>query len=316
MSHLLRLQTFAMGSDFEVFAFGEDRQLLRSAAEAAIEEIERTEALLSHYLPDSEVSFINAHAATEPVRVHPEVFDLIARAVQLARETQGAFDITVMPLVRCWGFYEGTGKIPSAEELAEAVERVGYAHLSLDAEELSVAFDTSGVEIHLGAIGKGYAVDRAIEVLREAGVPAGMVHGGHSSVRAYGSLPGGSGWQINLPHPLEPERSMARLLLQNHAISTSASTEQYFERHGRRYGHILDPRSGLPVQNDLLSVSVLAEETTVTDALSTAFLVLGEEGARQYVRQHPSVQVLFLRREAEHVEWITTAGNGLSSHEV
>lgn len=304
MSHLLHLRTYAMGCDFEVFAFGEDKGQMRSAAEAAIEEIERIEQLLSHYLPESEVSYLNAHAANEPVRVHPEVFELIARAVRLSEWTRGAFDITVMPLIRCWGFFTGVGQVPDSHTLAEAMERVGFSHLRLDHEELSVAFDRQGMEIHLGAIGKGYAVDRAIEVLREAGVQSGMVHGGHSSVRAFGALPGTGGWQVNLPHPLEPERSLARLLLRNRAISTSSSTEQYFERHGQRYGHILDPRSGLPVQNDLLSVSVLAEEATITDALSTAFFVLGEAGIREYVRHHPGVQVAVLREDEAHLEWI------------
>ncbi len=316
MSHLLRLQTFAMGSEFEVYAFGRDRALLRSAAEAAIEEIERTEQLLSHYLPDSEVCYINAHAGQEPVRVHPEVFDLMARAVRLAQATTGAFDPTVMPLVRCWGFFAGTGQVPSPQELAEALEHVGFEHLLLNAEDETIAFDTPGVEIHLGAIGKGYAVDRAVEVLREAGVEAGMVHGGHSSVRAYGSLPGSGGWQVNLPHPLYPERSIARMILRDQAISTSACTEQYFERHGRHYGHILDPRSGLPVQNDLLSVSVLARDATTTDALSTAFFVLGEQGIREVVRRHPDVQVLILRQDDDQPEWLSGRGNSLSSGEV
>lgn len=304
MSHLIHLHTFAMGCDFQVFAFGEDRALLRSAAEAALEEIERIEQLLSHYLPGSEISYINTHAASEPVRVHPEVFDLIERAIHLSEETRGAFDITVMPLIRCWGFYAGIGQIPDPQKLAEALERVGYSRLHLNTQDLTVAFEHEGIEVHLGAIGKGYAVDRAIEVLRAAGVEAAMVHGGHSSVRAYGFPSGAGGWQINLPHPLYPERSLAHLLLRNRAISTSSAAEQYFERGGRRYGHILDPRTGLPVESNLLCVSVLGEEAAVTDALSTAFFVLGERGAREYIAMHRGVQAAILRQEDEQLEWI------------
>jgi thiamine biosynthesis lipoprotein len=304
MSHLISLRTVAMGCDFEVFAFGEERGLLRSAAEAAIEEIERIEQLLSHYLPESEISYINAHAASEPVRVHPEVFDLIARAVRLSEETFGAFDITVMPLLRCWGFFAGIGQLPDFQMLEEAVERVGYSHLQLDERNSVIAFDREGVEVHLGAIGKGYAVDRAIGVLRDAGVEAAMVHGGHSSVRAYGAPPDTGGWQVRLPHPLYPERSLAHLLLRNQAISTSSATEQYFERGGRRYGHILDPRTGLPVESDLLCVSVLADEAAVTDALSTAFFVLGERGIREYVSTHSGVRAVILRQGEQQPEWI------------
>ncbi len=304
MSHLIHLRTVAMGCDFGVFAFGEDRGLLRSAAEVAVEEIERLEHLLSHYLPESEISYLNAHAAKEPVRIHPEVFELIERAVHLSEETDGAFDITVMPLVRCWGFFEGIGQIPDSRTLAETLERVGSSRLRLSAENLTIAFAREGVEVHLGAIGKGYAVDRAIEVLRDAGVEAAMVHGGYSSVRAYGAPPDTGGWQINLPHPLYPDRSLAHLLLRNRAISTSSAAEQYFERAGRRYGHILDPRTGMPVENELLCVSVLADEATVTDALSTAFFVLGEEATREYILTHPGVQVVLLRQGDEQTEWI------------
>jgi thiamine biosynthesis lipoprotein len=301
---LIRLSTYAMGCDFEVYAFGEDRLSLRVAAEAAIAEIERVEQLLSHYLPDSEVTYLNAHAAREAVRVHPEVFAVLERALRLSEETGGAFDITVMPLVRCWGFFTGIGQIPGKQTLAQAMQLVGRTQVRMDAEHLSVSFLQEGVTIHLGAIGKGYAVDRAIEVLKEAGVPAAMVHGGHSSVRAYGELPQSGGWQVNLPHPLYPERSLVRLLLRDRAISTSSISEQYFERDGRRYGHILDPRTGLPVENDLLMVSVLAAEATECDALSTAFLVMGEEGMRDYLRRRPGVQAVLLRRDEAHVQWM------------
>lgn len=304
MSHLVRVHTVIMGCDFEVFVFGEQRGILRSAAEAAIEEMERIEQLLSHYLSESEISYINAHAASEPVRVHPEVFELVQRAVRLSEETRGAFDITLMPLIRCWGFFQGVGQIPDVQTLAEAMECVGSLHLHMDAQNLTIAFAREGMGVHLGAIGKGYAVDRAIEVLRDAGVEAAMVHGGHSSARAFGTPPDAGGWRINLPHPLHPERSLAHLLLRNRAISTSSPTEQYFERGGRRYAHVLDPRTGLPVENNLLSVSVLADEATVTDALSTAFFVLGEKGIREYVANHSRLQVAILRRNEHHLEWI------------
>jgi len=300
----IRLSTYAMGCDFEVYAFGEDGLSLRVAAEAAIAEVERVEQLLSHYLPDSEVSYLNAHAGREAVRVHPEVFELLERALYLSRQTRGAFDVTVMPLLRCWGFFTGIGQVPDAQTIADALKRVGASQIRLDPQQLTVSFLQDGVAIHLGAIGKGYAVDRAIEVLKEAGVPAAMVHGGHSSVRAYGAPADAGGWQINLPHPLYPERSQAHLLLCNRAISTSSTAEQYFERGGRRYGHILDPRTGLPVENDLLCVSVLADEATAADALSTAFFVLGERGIREYISAHPGVQAVILRQGEQQPEWI------------
>lgn len=294
-----------MGCEFEVFAYGEDAMNLRPAVEAAIEEILRVESLLSHYLPDSEICYLNAHASAQPVRVHPEVFELIARAIEISRDTQGAFDITLMPLIRCWGFFTGVGKIPDESALSDVLQCIGAHHIIIDHVSLTIGFAREGVQVHLGAVGKGYAVDKAIEVLRGAGVNAALVHGGHSSVRAYGELPNTGGWQLNLPHPLIPERSLGHLLLRDKAISTSSLTEQFFERNGKRYGHILDPRTGKPAENNVLSVTVIADEATVSDALSTAFFVLGTEGAQAYIRRHHGVQALILRHHETEAEWIT-----------
>jgi thiamine biosynthesis lipoprotein len=301
----MRLSTYAMGCDFEVYAFGEEELSLRVAAEAAVAEIERVERLLSHYLPDSEISLLNSRAAYESIRVHPDVFELLQRAIHLSYQTQGAFDITVMPLVQCWGFFTGVGQVPNAVALADALRRTGASQIRLDAQSLTVSFLQEGVGIHLGAIGKGYAVDRAIQVLREAGVPAAMVHGGHSSVRAYGSPPGSAGWQVNLPHPDESQRSLARMLLCDRAISLSSLSEQYFEREGHRYGHILDPRTGMPVDNELLLVGVLAAEATVSDALATAFFVMGLEGIQHYIQHHPEIQALVLSKGSEQPLWLS-----------
>lgn len=304
MNPVVYLRTYAMGCDFEVFAWSSDSRQARVGAEAAIEEILRTEALLSHYLPDSEISYINQHAASSPVRVHPEVFDLLCKALQLCQKTEGAFDITVMPLLECWGFHRGVGRVPSQRALARALRRVGYHQIQLDPENLTVAFSQEGVSLHLGAIGKGYAVDKAIECLQGAGVEAAMVHGGYSSVRAYGCLPGGEGWRVRLPHPLTPQHTLAHLALNNRAISTSASVYQHFERGGRRYGHIIDPRSGLPVPDILMQVSVIADEATVTDALATAFFVLGEAAIEKFVQSEPNIQVGILRDAQSPLVWI------------
>lgn len=304
MEPVAYLRAYAMGSDFEVFAWSPDSRKARVGAEAAIEEILRTEALLSHYQPDSEISYINQHAASSPVQVHPEVFDLLRKALELCQKTEGAFDITVMPLIECWGFYRGVGRVPSQRALARALRRVGYHQVRLDPENLTVAFTQEGVSLHLGAIGKGYAVDKAIECLQEAGVEAAMVHGGYSSVRAYGHLPGGEGWRVRLPHPLTPQRTLAYLALSDRAISTSASVYQHFEREGRRYGHIIDPRSGLPVPDTLMQVSVIAEEATVSDALATAFFVLGETAIEKFVQSEPNIQVGILRDAQSPLAWM------------
>jgi FAD:protein FMN transferase len=160
----------AMATRFEVVLHGENATALRAAADQAFHEIERLHAQLSLYSPSSEISFINAHAARRPVKVEPGLFRLLQLAQQIHRETGGAFDVTIAPLLRCWGFMGGSGALPRAEDLAEARHRVGMEHVVLDPGEFTIRFTREGMMIDLGSIGKGYALEVATEVLLEAGV--------------------------------------------------------------------------------------------------------------------------------------------------
>src|ERR1041384_8167049 len=171
----------AMATRFELVLHGENAVSLRAAGEEALEEIARLENQLSLYRPGSEIAQLNARAANEAVRVTPELFALLGHAVKLSEETGGAFDMTIAPLVRCWGFMGGTGKMPSREEIAGAKSKVGTANVRLNPANRTVHFACEGVMLDLGAIGKGYAVERAAEILRTAGVTSAMVHGGTST---------------------------------------------------------------------------------------------------------------------------------------
>jgi thiamine biosynthesis lipoprotein len=248
--------------------------------------VEALEARLSHYRPDSEISDLNTRAAFEPVLMEWSVFNLLRRCVEFTGNTDGAFDCTAGPLIRCWGFFRGQGKLAEPEAVQEALSVVGSNLLELDPAERTVRFLREGMQVHLGGIGKGYAVDEVVAWLRRMGVEAALVHGGTSTVYALGAPPGQEAWEIGLRDPADPERRLGVVRLRDRALSTSGDYEQFFEVEGRRYSHILDPRTGYPAQG-MRSATVTAESATDTDALSTAAFVLGEEAARRLCERYP-----------------------------
>ena len=270
-----------MATRFEMVLHGEDAVALRAAGEEAISEIERLEEQLSLYRTSSEISALNSRAARAPVRVTPPVFALLQHAQRLTQETGGAFDITIGPLVRCWGFMGGTGRLPSAEELAEARAIIGMDLVHLDAKNFTVQFAREGVTLDLGAIGKGYAIDRAIEVLRDAGIASALLHGGTSTVYALGHPPDAEYWKVAVENPPASVTATAiplpPLLLKDEAMSVSAIWGRSFEKEGQIFGHVLDPRTGSPAARAVLA-GVILPSATETDALSTALLTLGAEG--------------------------------------
>jgi thiamine biosynthesis lipoprotein len=191
----------AMATRFEVVLQGEDATRLRAAGEQALNEIERLEGQLSLYRPSSEIARVNAWAAERPVKLSPPVFQLLRQARQLSRETNGAFDITIAPLARCWGFMGEGGRKPTAAEIEEARAKVGMDHLLLDESDCTARFTVAGAMLDLGAIGKGYAIDRAVEVLREAGVTSALLHGGTSTVYGLGSPAEAGNWKVAIDGP-------------------------------------------------------------------------------------------------------------------
>jgi len=267
----------AMATRFEIVLHGGDPARLRAAGEEALDEIERLEAQLSLYRPTSEIARVNAWAATQPVRVSPGVFRLLQQARDLSRECGGAFDITVAPLVRCWGFMGQGGRTPTDDEIDAARAKVGVTHLLLDEAASTVAFDVEGAMLDLGAIGKGYAIDRAVEILRDAGVPNALLHGGTSTAFGIGSAPEGQPWKVAVEYP--PDNTvLATFELHDSALSVSAVWGRSSIADGKTFGHILDPRTGRPAEapQGAALAAVALPSATETDAFSTALLVLGE----------------------------------------
>jgi thiamine biosynthesis lipoprotein len=294
---LLRFARGAMATTFEiVLPFGTAQA--QEAAEAALDAIDALESQLTVYSQESEIGHINRQAATAPVQVEERLFELLNLAVRLGYETEGAVDVSVGALVKAWGFYRRRGCVPSPEERAEVMQRIGMKHVTLDLEKRTIAFARAGLEINLGSVGKGYALDRVAEHLRDGfGVRSAVLHGGHSSVLALGVQPGNRrGWPVGLAHPTEPGQRLGIVHLRNRALGTSAATFQHLEYNGKRLGHILDPRTGWPAEGTA-AATVTAPTAAEADALATAFYVLGVEKARLYCEQHPYIGAVILPQE-------------------
>jgi thiamine biosynthesis lipoprotein len=275
--HTLVVGREAMACRFEVVFNAGEVPAATELACAALDRVDEVENAFSVYRDTSDLSILNATAAGGWQPVSHEVLALLERARDLHDRTGGGFDIAAGALVNAWGFLGRQGRTPTAEALAAAREAAGMRHVEIDAEGRRVRFARTGVEINPGAIGKGWAVDRAIELLAGRGVPSVLVHGGSSSVRSIGGRGAGRGWPVGLRHPLRPGVRLATIALVDRALGTSGSGTQFFVDRGRKLGHILDPRSGQPAEG-VISATVLAADAATADALATALYVLGPDG--------------------------------------
>ena len=288
----VRLGTRAMACDFAVVLnLGPSEEVM--VASQALNLVHDLEAQMSVYRPDSELSEINRRAPFEAVEVEPQLFALLLEAKRLCEATGGAFDPTSGPLVALRRRCRQEGRIPSQEEIDAARELTGIHHVEFDERRLTVRYGRPGVELNLGSIGKGYAVDRAGAYLTEQGIESWLIHGGHSSLLARGDHHGAGGWPVGIRDPNFPREQLATLLLRDSGLSTSGSGTQYFRHEGRRYGHILDPRTGWPVEG-MLSVTVLTPTAAEADALSTAFFVMGLENASAHCHNSKTAAALLV----------------------
>jgi FAD:protein FMN transferase len=278
----LRQSVSAMGTTFSIALHGRDRDLMEAAVQAAFDEVRRLDRLLSNYHPDSEWSLVNRRAAHQPVAISPELFRLISACLDRSRQTEGAFDITVGPLKRAWGFYRGTGSVPTAEALAAARGHVGHQFVRLDPAGQTVRFDHPGVELDPGGVGKGYAVDRMVDILRRHGVDTAVVAGSTSSLFGLGSPSARErGWRAEICGPEHPGTCAARVLLDDASLSTSGTGEQCYWSDGKRYSHIVDPRTGWPVQI-VAQVSVVTPTAVDGEVWAKACLLNGPRWAAEH----------------------------------
>jgi thiamine biosynthesis lipoprotein len=272
-----------MACTYTIVVHGRDAQSLPRIVTAAFDEIDRIDRLMSHYKPDSPLSLLNREAADHPVKVEPELFDFIAECLRYSRESDGAFDITVGPLMKPWGFFRGEGRMPLESELAVARGRVGFRHVILNHQKQTIHFDRAGVELDLGGVAKGYAVDRAVAVLKQNGIERALVNACGSTIYGLGAPPGKSAWEVQVRNPIDARKMAMSVRLKNRALSISGSYEKSFELEGVRYSHVMDPRSGRPVEG-VLSVAIITDSGTAGDALDNLFYVLGVEESQSRLK--------------------------------
>jgi len=264
-----------MGATFSIVLYGSNPASMNQAMDAALDEAHRLDALLSNYQPASEWSRINREAVARPVAVSPELFRLLSDCMEYSQASEGTFDVTVGPLMRAWGFSGGGRRVPSPDEIREALELVGYRHVQIDPRERTVRFDRPGVEIDPGGVGKGYAVDRMVDVLRARGIRTALVAASGSSIFGLGNPPEEPrGWPISIADPWDRRKNAAQVFLKDLSLSTSGSYEKSFRIGGHRYSHIMDPRRGVPAEG-AVQVTVMAPRAIDSEVWAKPYFIQG-----------------------------------------
>lgn len=281
----------AMGSVYTIVAYGEDRSRMLATVDEAFEEVRRIDRMLSNYRADSELSRVNRDAAAAPVKVTDELFGLLSTCMSYSEKSEGAFDITVGPLMKIWGFYKGSGRLPHRAEIRGILGRVGYQKVQLDPAARTVKFTREGMGFDPGGIGKGYAVDRMVNILRTSGsIKAALVSAGQSSIYAMGVPPNDpEGWKISIRHPRNLSKEVAVVFLKDTSMSTSGTSEKFFRAEGKLYSHIMDPRTGYPAQG-MLSVSVIAPKTLDSEAWTKPAFINGRQWLAELRNRNPRIQ--------------------------
>jgi thiamine biosynthesis lipoprotein ApbE/Na+-translocating ferredoxin:NAD+ oxidoreductase RnfG subunit len=294
----LKQTRLIMGTFAEISAYSNDEERTGMAIEEALDEMERMDRIMSNYKGDSQLSQLNGTAGKSPVPCGGELLDVIAQSQYYSELSGGAFDITVSPIVALWGFFHEKGHIPSREEIAKLLPAVSYKNIvinkSSDPKKPStVFFKNTQTQIDLGAIGKGYAVDKAMEVIKKHGVDNACINLG-GNIYVLGTPPGKNAWKVGVQHPRKNDEILGYLELKNEATATSGDYERFFEIHGKRYSHIIDPRTGGPVSG-IFAVTVAAPTGTQVDALSTSIFVLGPEKGFELLKRVPGANALMVR---------------------
>jgi FAD:protein FMN transferase len=276
----------AMGTDFTVYIYATDAAAADREAERVFAIVDQLESLLSNYQPQSELSRINANASTHAVTTDPETFRFLQESLAWSARSDGAFDITVGKLMKAWGFFRSTGHVPSEEEVARVRAETGWKRVVLNARTRTVRFTSPGVEFDPGGIGKGFAVDAAVDALRADGVKAALLSAGSSTIYALGEPPDTEGWKVRVPDPQHKEDAISTVTLRDLSLSTANCSEKHFVMDGHQYCHIMDPRTLHPVEGRL-QATVIAPSATDSDALSNVMFVRDRAGRQRVMASLP-----------------------------
>ena len=286
-----------MGTRFELTAVAESEPEANAAIDAGVKEIQRIEVLISEWQTTSQTSEINRNAGIKPVVVDQELYDLIVRSNRISKITGGAFDISFAAANKIWKFDGSMNRLPTPEEVAESVKKIGYEKIILDPQKHSVFLKEKGMKIGFGAIGKGYAANRARDLMKVRGISSGVVNAAGDLI-SWGKQPDGQPWYVGIADPAEKDKVFSWLTATDMAVVTSGNYEKFVEFNGKKYAHIIDPRTGYPVSG-LKSVTIICPNAELADALATATFVLGKEEGLKLINQLKGVECLIITDQDE-----------------
>lgn len=281
-----------MGSRFDISIVAKDSTLAEQSIDEVIAEISRIENLISDWRPYTQIGQVNSNAGIKPVKVDQEVFELTERALQLSEITGGAFDISFAAMDRIWKFDGSMKEMPSPEAIKNSVTRVGYKNIVLDKENRTIFLKLAGMKIGFGALGEGYAADKCKKMMQEKGITAGIVNGS-GDMNTWGTQPDGSAWNIGITDPKDPTELMAIVPLKHGAVVTSGSYEKYVVFNGRRYAHIINPKTGYPATG-LTSVTIFGPSAELANGLSTSIMVLGKKAGLRLLKNYPEMSYILI----------------------
>ncbi|WP_246222905.1 FAD:protein FMN transferase [Draconibacterium halophilum] len=281
-----------MGSRFDITVVATNEQEGNEYIDLAVSEIKRIEKLISSWDANSETSAINNNAGVQPVKVSPELFALIERAIRISELTDGAFDISYASMDRIWQFDGSMTVMPSEETIAASVAKVGFKNIVLDKSASTVFLKKEGMKIGFGAIGKGYAADKAKALLMEKGVSAGIINAS-GDMNTWGKQPDGTYWKVAITNPMNKDKAFALLPIKNSAVVTSGDYEKFVKFNGIRYTHIIDPRTGYPAHG-IISATVFAPKAELADALATSVFVMGIDVGLDRINQLPQIECIII----------------------
>lgn len=289
---LRKRTTLLMGSRFDITIVAQDSLTAETRIKETIAEITRIENLISDWKSDSQVSEVNQNAGIRPVKVDPEVFDLTKRAIAISKITNGAFDISFAALEKVWKFDGSMTEMPTPEQVKKSVEKVGYQNILLDSIQSTIFLKLPGMKIGFGSIGKGYAADKAREVMEAKGVKAGIVNAS-GDLTTWGKQPNGKEWTIGITNPFDTDKFVKIFSLKREAVTTSGNYEKFVELNGKRYSHIINPITGYPATG-LVSVTVFGPSAEMANGFSTSLIVLGKEAGLQLIHRYPAYSCLMI----------------------
>lgn len=289
-----------MGSVFELTLVEKDSVQAQKHFQELIGEMDRIENLISEWRPKTQISEVNRNAGIRPVKVDREVFELTRRALRYSELSGGAFDISIAALDKIWRFDGSMAEMPDDEAIRKSVERVGYRHIVLDSNASTIYLAKTGMKIGFGSIGKGYAADKGRELMKSLGVEGGIVNAS-GDLSAWGTPPESKAWKIGIYNPFKPLKISKILKIKDESAATSGDYEKYAEVNGKRYSHIINPKTGYP-STGLTSVTVKGPAAEFANALSTSVMVMGTKEGRKLLKKFPGYRYLLITAEGKVID--------------